>query len=240
MKPPHQPARLDVSLADLVTIGNAVCGFLAIAVAARAWTHAPAGDLRLPGRDLVVAAALVIAGGLLDSVDGAVARWRGGSTLGPHLEEMADVVTFGIAPPMLFVVDAAAYGGAWADAALVVAAAYAVAVLLRLARYAATDGALRGLPSPPAAMAALSVVVLHPPAPAALAAMVALSLLMIASFPFPRISAVTAPLMCVWWAAAGAAAVGLVPSWTVAAVTLTAIGGLLVVAVLGAAPAGAR
>ena len=132
----RQPPRPDVSLADIVTIGNAVCGFLAIAVAARVWTGAPAGEVRMSQHDVVVAAALIIPGGLLDSVDGAVARWRGGSVLGPHLEVMSDAVTFGVAPSVLFAVDAAAYGEPWAAVALVVAAAYAVAVLLRLARYA--------------------------------------------------------------------------------------------------------
>ena len=240
----RQPPRPDVSLADIVTIGNAVCGFLAIAVAARVWTGAPAGEVRMSQHDVVVAAALIIPGGLLDSVDGAVARWRGGSVLGPHLEVMSDAVTFGVAPSVLFAVDAAAYGEPWAAVALVVAAAYAVAVLLRLARYAAPSDAahagLRGLPSPPSAMAALSIIVLHPPAPLALGAMVALALLMGASFPFPRISAATAPLMGVWWAAAAAAAVGLVPPEAVAVLTLAAVGGLLVVAGMHAAPSPRR
>src|SRR5947207_2814138 len=134
--PPSQKRRLEVSLADVVTTGNAVCGFLAIAVAARLWAGAPGGGLRLTDRDLVLAGGLIVLGGLLDSVDGAVARWRGGSALGEHLELMSDIVTFGLAPAILFAVDAASYGDPWAGLALVVAAGYAVAVLLRLARYA--------------------------------------------------------------------------------------------------------
>ena len=234
--PSRQILRLDISLADVVTTANAVCGFLAIAVAARVWTGAPGeSDLRIPDDDLILAAALIVGGGLLDSVDGAVARWRGSSALGPHLEEMSDVVTFGVAPSVLFAVDATSYGPPWAALALIVAGGYAVAVLLRLARYAAEPDEARGrgfqgLPSPPSAMAAVSLVVLHPPALVALAAMAALSILMVSSFPFPRITHATAPLMGVWWALAATAAVGLLPAWPVAAFTLTAICGLLLVA----------
>jgi phosphatidylserine synthase len=86
---------------------------------------------------------------------------------------------------------------------------------------------LVGLPSPPSAMAAVSLVVLHLPAPVALAGIALLSLLMIASFPFPRIVAATAPLMAGWWGLAGLAAAGLIPSWPVAAFTLVALSGLL-------------
>lgn len=233
--PSRQILRLDISLADLVTTANAVCGFLAIAIAARVWTGSPGGgDPGISDHDLILAAALIVMGGLLDSVDGAVARWRGASALGGHLELMADVVTFGVAPSVLFAVDAMSYGSPWAGLALIVAGGYAVAVLLRLARYAAGpdegDGrGLQGLPSPPSAMAAVSLVVLHPPAPVALAAIAALSILMIGSFPFPRITQVTAPLMGVWWALAATVAVGLLPPWPVAAFTLAAISGLLLV-----------
>jgi CDP-diacylglycerol--serine O-phosphatidyltransferase len=235
MSPPSsKKRRLEVSLADLVTLANAVCGFLAIAVAARLWTGDTGGGGRLSEHAVVLAGGLIVLGALLDSVDGAVARWRGGSALGEHLELMSDVVTFGLAPSILFAVDAASYSGAWPEISLAVAAGYAVAVLLRLARYAsaAVEGeqpVLVGLPSPPSAMAAVSLVVLHLPAPLALAGMAVLSVLMLASFPFPRIVAATAPLMTGWWALGGVAAVGLIPTWPVAAFTLVAISGLLLV-----------
>ena len=221
-----------LSLADLVTAGNALCGFVAIAVAARVWTGTPHGDVRLTGGDIVAAGGLIIAGALLDSVDGVVARRFGGSPLGEHLELSADVVTFGLAPSILFAVDAAAYGSPWSGLTLVVAAAYAVAVLFRLARYAAasdegTSHGLTGLPSPPAAMAAVALVVLHLPAPLALAAFAVLSVLMVATFPFPRIGAATAPLMAVWWGLAALVAIDLIPSWPVAVFTVVVISGLV-------------
>jgi archaetidylserine synthase len=233
MTPPSSKMRrLEVSVADLVTTANAVCGFLAIAVAARLWTGAAGGGVQLTDHAVVLAGGLIVLGALLDSVDGAVARWRGGSALGEHLELMSDIVTFGLAPSILFAVDAASYGAPWAGIALAVAAGYAVAVLFRLARYAsaAVEGekpVLVGLPSPPSAMAAVSLVVLHLPAPLALGGMALLSVLMIASFQFPRIVAATAPIMAGWWGLAGVAAIGLIPPWPVAAFTLVAISGLL-------------
>jgi hypothetical protein len=89
-----------------------------------------------------------------------------------------------------------------------VAAGYAVVVLFRLARYAAavdagTSHGFTGLPAPPAAMAAVALVVLHLAAPLALAAFTVLAGLMAATFPFPRIDAATAPLMAVWWGSRG-------------------------------------
>jgi CDP-diacylglycerol--serine O-phosphatidyltransferase len=239
MKLLRNPLRLlGVSPADVVTMGNALCGFVAIALVARTWTGVPAGgELRLSDDDVVLAAGLIVAGAMLDTVDGVVARRFGSSGLGEHLELMGDVVTFGLAPTILFAVDAAAYGGPWPALALVVAAGYAMAVLLRLARYASHSSGLaagggrrllRGLPSPPSAMAAVSVVLLHPPAPVALAAMTALAVLMLARFPFPRVSAATAPLMAAWYALAAGVVAGVFPSWPVAAFTLAMIGGLLV------------
>jgi phosphatidylserine synthase len=145
---------------------------------------------------------------------------------------MSDIVTFGLAPSIFFAVDAGAYGRPWSALALVAAAGYVVAVLLRLARYASepdegTGRSLVGLPSPPSAMAATALVVLHPPAPLALAGFVTLSALMVASFPFPRIDAATAPLMGAWWAFAAVTATRVIPPWPVAAFTLAAISGLL-------------
>jgi CDP-diacylglycerol---serine O-phosphatidyltransferase len=215
----------ELSLADAVTLANAVCGFAAVAIATRAWQSSSAG---LSDHQVLAAAALIVAGGLLDSVDGAVARWRGGSALGEHLELMSDVVTFGLATSTLFAVDAASYGSPWSGLALVVACGYLLAVLLRLARYAsAPERGLTGLPSPPSAMAAVSVIVLHPPPAVALGAFLTLIGLMLARFAFPRISVVTAPLMAGWWTLAALAAFGVLPAWTVAAFTLTAIAALL-------------
>jgi phosphatidylserine synthase len=132
----------------------------------------------------------------------------------------------------VFAVDARSYGAPWDGLSLAVGAGYMVAAALRLARYASSrDGGghtLVGLPSPPAAMAAMAVIVLHPPAPVALAAFLALAALMIAGFPFPTITGLVVPFMAFWWTFAAGAAVGLVSPRVVAIFTLAVITSALV------------
>src|SRR4051812_5058644 len=57
--------RLGPSLADCVTAANAVCGFVAIVVVARAWADGATPDGRLPHGDLILAGTLIIAGAAL-------------------------------------------------------------------------------------------------------------------------------------------------------------------------------
>jgi len=70
--------------ADAVTLANAAVGVAAVAVAL-------AGRLDLTARLLLLAA-------IADGLDGIVARRFGGSSVGPTLDAMADVVSFGAAP----------------------------------------------------------------------------------------------------------------------------------------------
>lgn len=70
--------------ADVVTLANASLGVAAMAVAL-------SGQLDLVARLLLLAA-------VADGLDGIVARRWGGSSIGPTLDAMADVVSFGAAP----------------------------------------------------------------------------------------------------------------------------------------------
>ena len=70
--------------ADLVTLSNAVLGVAAMAVA-------------LTGRpDLV--ARLILLAAVADGLDGILARRYGGTAVGPTLDALADVISFGAAP----------------------------------------------------------------------------------------------------------------------------------------------
>ncbi|MBX2843857.1 MAG: CDP-diacylglycerol--serine O-phosphatidyltransferase [Flammeovirgaceae bacterium] len=70
---------------NLFTIGNLICGFIAI-------YHTLHGDL-------IIAAYLMGAAGLLDFLDGFVARLlKVNSELGKQLDSLADMVTFGVLP----------------------------------------------------------------------------------------------------------------------------------------------
>lgn len=163
----------------LVTLGNLVAGFVAIAVTARPIeTLGPWGT-----SSLTFAGMLVFLGMFLDAVDGSVARLtRSFSSLGAHLDSSADLVTFGIAPAFMvlrLVNEALAPGGtpvfsAELDLALSkvlwgIVIVYACCAALRLARFnvesphAAGERHLvfRGLPSPGAAGAVASLIILH-------------------------------------------------------------------------------
>lgn len=159
----HRGDRL--SPADLVTILNAVFGFLAVAVLVRHWAAHPAeladgiqaGELKLAG-------ALIGCGALCDVADGIVARrtWRSG--LGDHLDGMADTVTFGVAPALLVAVAGFAFPSPLDVLALAAAAAHLLAVILRLARHSAaphapSDGFV-GVTSPLGAIGAIAVIAL--------------------------------------------------------------------------------
>jgi len=167
-------------LPTLFTLGNLVAGFAAIHYASRD----PSVKVLWGWTPLTLAGVLIFVGMFLDAVDGSVARLtRSFSEVGKQLDSIADMVTFGIAPAFLVLRIVQAPAGAmdvtiigpeaddvlgrivWAAAAL-----YVCCAALRLARYnaeAAVGGGatnsmiFRGLPSPGAAGAVASVVILH-------------------------------------------------------------------------------
>ena len=79
----------------LLTLGNVIAGFAAIYFSAKPTEYSgPFG-----WSSLTWAAALVLVGLFLDSIDGMVARMTNGmSEMGNQLDAMADLITFGVAP----------------------------------------------------------------------------------------------------------------------------------------------
>lgn len=126
--------------ADAATVANAALGFAATALATV--------DVRLAARLLLLAA-------IADGVDGVLARVYGGTEVGPLLDSLADVVSFGIAPAVLvFVVAREEWGlslaapGARLAAVLVVPALFVGMAVVRLGLYAVYDsgeGATEGV-----------------------------------------------------------------------------------------------
>lgn len=115
------------------------------------------------GGDWQLALAAIIIAGVLDGLDGRIARLlKGESRFGAELDSLSDVIAFGVAPALVLflwsLVDVPRYG--W-----VFALAYTVCAALRLARFnAAIDamdqphksaGFLNGVPAPAAAGLAL-------------------------------------------------------------------------------------
>jgi len=164
----------------LITLGNLICGFAAIHFAAR-----PIEITGLWGwSSLTTAGALIFLGMFLDSIDGTVARLtRSTSDLGAQLDSLGDLVSFGVAPAFMMLRLVSHYLGPEGEQVILgpeadlaaakvfwgVAAVYVCAAALRLARFnvetpseSKEDHLLfRGLPSPGAAGAVVSLVVLH-------------------------------------------------------------------------------
>ena len=111
--------------ADAITAANAALGFVAVGVA-------PA--------DPTLAARLVLLAAIADALDGIVARRTGGSEVGPTLDSLADVASFGVAPAATVL---AVSGGRVATAGVVLGAGFVAAAVLRLALYTTYDTAER-------------------------------------------------------------------------------------------------
>jgi len=116
-----------LSRADAVTLCNAVVGFAAGVVAFT---------------DLHLAARLVLLSVIVDALDGITARNGESSDVGPLLDSITDVLSFGVTPSLfVYVVLASSYGGVGeADPVVTVglfvaASLYAVFSILRTAFY---------------------------------------------------------------------------------------------------------
>ena len=169
----------------LLTLANLVCGFAAIHFASKPVDISGVFEWST----LTLAGSLVFLGMFFDAIDGSVARLTGSSSeLGAQLDSLADMVTFGVAPAYLMLrlvgyyylgsstlenpipvlvgpeVDTFYGKAVWAIAAFFICCA-----ALRLARFNAEHDSLdnegprhfRGLPTPGAAGAIASLIVLH-------------------------------------------------------------------------------
>lgn len=130
-----------IILPSAFTLGNLFFGIYAIVAASR-------GDFLWAGWFIIFA-------GVLDMLDGRVARFtRTGSAFGAELDSLVDAISFGVAPGFiiyqLFFADEA--GWSW-----ILTFVYVTAVVVRLARYNVEQGGeakryFHGLPSPSAGM----------------------------------------------------------------------------------------
>jgi CDP-diacylglycerol--serine O-phosphatidyltransferase len=179
MTPPRPRLR---NVADVLTLGNAVAGFLAIV------TFSLETGI-LPQYSNALVATLYIGVGLvLDSLDGPAARRWGSSEMGPALDTLSDLITFVVAPAV-FVLEV--YGPVMWPGAVAASLAFLVTGTLRLARFtraAAESGkhTFRGLPTPWAAICVAVLVVLGAPPTLALPAVGLLAGLMVSDVAYPK------------------------------------------------------
>ena len=130
--------------ADILSILNLLCGITGI-------------YLIIKDR-YVFASIAILTGQIFDLFDGRMAEKHGGTKFGPWLDDIADMVSFGICPGLMVMVH-----GGMKMPAIVLGAGYCLAVGFRLWRYLMRDkhdkslppGSFNGLPSPAGAMVAL-------------------------------------------------------------------------------------
>ncbi len=141
-------------LPTALTLGNVLCGYLSL-------------DAALKG-NFYVAAGLLFLAGVLDGLDGRVARLTGAtSPFGEQLDSLADVISFGVAPSFL------AYHWALTEFGrfgLGISFLFVVCGACRLARFNVMVHVVDkrffiGLPIPAAAGALVGVVWFHPDSP---------------------------------------------------------------------------
>ena len=170
-----------LSRADAVTLCNAVFGFAAGAAAFA---------------DLHLAARLLLLSVIVDALDGIVARNGESSEVGPLLDSITDVVSFGVTPSLfVYVLLASADGGVGAGpvtfvAVVVASSLYAVFSILRTAFYSTYfDGADErpGMPNSLGAILLATAYLAGITDPLVLAAAVAvLAVAQVAPFDYPK------------------------------------------------------
>jgi CDP-diacylglycerol---serine O-phosphatidyltransferase len=158
-----RPIRTIAVFPTLLTLGNLICGFFAIVVAARIEKPVDRIDLVQLGLDaenLMYSGWLIFLAMVFDGLDGYVARLaRTTSDFGAQLDSLCDVVSFGVAPAFLLVKMCPRFTLGHDYTIWIIAAAYAACAALRLARFnvETTDDDehlhFSGLPSPAAAAA---------------------------------------------------------------------------------------
>jgi len=142
MRPPPIPLRrVVIVVPSLFTLFNLFFGIWAMVLASR-------GEFYRAGWFIVFA-------GILDTLDGRVARISGtGTRFGAELDSLVDIVSFGVAPAFLLYQIEFVNGGA---AAWIFCYFYVMAAAIRLARFNVTQAGRAkahfiGLPSPAAGM----------------------------------------------------------------------------------------
>jgi CDP-diacylglycerol--serine O-phosphatidyltransferase len=157
-------------LPTLLTLGNGICGFAAIALASKIAKIDPL--VSSPGDDfyLGLSGCLILIAMVFDSLDGYVARLsKSASKFGAELDSLCDAVSFGVAPAFLLLRLCQTWEGRplLGKALIGIATLYLVCTILRLARFNIEinpDPAakrFRGLPSPGAAGCLASLALLY-------------------------------------------------------------------------------
>ncbi|MEV6728076.1 MULTISPECIES: CDP-diacylglycerol--serine O-phosphatidyltransferase [unclassified Streptomyces] len=209
------PLSLRLSIADTLTLGNATCGFMAVYFTTTGILipHLTgSGESGMARNSAATAVILMLLAAVFDLFDGIVARKLRSSPMGAELDNLSDLISFGLAPAYFVLV----YGMVADDAVQKMSALAAIvvllAVVLRLARFSCVtmkDGMFQGMPSPFGALTVVSIVLLELPFVPTLLAIIGVAWLMVSRVEYPKPRGVLAVAMLSWIIGA----MGLLAAW---------------------------
>ncbi|MFF4406059.1 CDP-diacylglycerol--serine O-phosphatidyltransferase [Streptomyces sp. NPDC002536] len=198
------PLSTRLSIADTLTLGNAICGFMAVYFTTTGVLipHLTGNeDGGMSRHSAATAVMLMLLASVFDLFDGLVARKLRASAMGAELDNLSDLISFGLAPAYFVVVWGMVADDAMQRVSAVAAIVVLLAVVLRLARFSCVpmrDGIFRGMPSPFGALTVVSIVLLELPFVPTLLAIVGVAWLMVSRVEYPKPRGRLAVAMLSW------------------------------------------
>ncbi len=196
------PLSMRLSIADALTLGNATCGFMAVYFTTTGVLipHLT-GDGGTARHGAATAVMLMLLASVFDLFDGLVARKLRSSAMGAELDNLSDLVSFGLAPAYFVLVWGMVANDAHQGVSVLAAVVVLLAVVLRLARFSCLtlpNGVFQGMPSPFGALTVVSIVLLELPFVPTLLAIVGVAWLMVSRVEYPKPRGVLAVAMLGW------------------------------------------
>ncbi|MER0449194.1 CDP-diacylglycerol--serine O-phosphatidyltransferase [Streptomyces sp. NPDC048416] len=211
----EMPLSLRLSIADTLTLGNATCGFMAVYFTTTGILIPHLSGSQETGmarHSAATAVILMLLAAIFDLCDGLVARKLRSSPMGAELDNLSDLISFGLAPAYFVLVYGMVADDAHQRVAAVAAITVLLAVVLRLARFSCVtmkDGMFQGMPSPFGALTVVSIVLLELPFVPTLLAVIGVAWLMVSRVEYPKPRGVLAVAMLSWIIGA----MGLLAAW---------------------------
>ncbi|AXK31339.1 CDP-diacylglycerol--serine O-phosphatidyltransferase [Streptomyces armeniacus] len=188
----EMPLSMRLSIADTLTLGNATCGFLAVYFTTTGVLipHLAGNeDGGMARHSAATAVILMLLASVFDLFDGLVARKLRSSAMGAELDNLSDLISFGLAPAYFVAVWGMVASDAHQRVSVVAAVVVLLAVVLRLARFSCVtlrDGIFQGMPSPFGALTVVSIVLLELPFFPTLLAIIGVAWLMVSRVEYPK------------------------------------------------------
>ncbi|MFD5322568.1 CDP-diacylglycerol--serine O-phosphatidyltransferase [Streptomyces sp. NPDC127092] len=212
----EMPLSMRLSIADALTLGNATCGFMAVYFTTTGILipHLTGSGVEtgMARHSAATAVILMLGAAIFDLFDGIVARKLRSSPMGAELDNLSDLISFGLAPAYFVLVYGMVADDAHQKVSAVAAIVVLLAVVLRLARFSCVtmkDGMFQGMPSPFGALTVVSIILLELPFIPTLLAIIGTAWLMVSRVEYPKPRGVLAVAMLSWIVGA----MGMLAAW---------------------------